>query len=135
MSCDSKDAWREDRDIVINFDDAQIREVLVKVNRREGAPIVYANLSKFSRLGVDFVLDLIQIDPAEFHLEIERARRNPEQPSSIEMRGNVVARVLMGPIMVSNLRDQAEKISEGVEVKQPALKSVPTETSGRKVAS
>jgi len=110
------------RDIVINFDDAQIKEVLVKVNRKEGAQIVYANISKFSRLGVDFVLDLVQVDPAELHLKIQEARTASEKPSSLEVDGTVVARILMGPIMVANVRDQAATILEGIKVEQPTVR-------------
>jgi hypothetical protein len=109
----------EDRDFIMKFDDSQIKEVLVKVNRKEGAPIVYANISKFTRLGVYFGLDLVQIDPAEFHLLIQKARQDPQKPSTLQCEGMVVARVLMGPIMVGNLRDQAVSILEGVKVEQP----------------
>jgi hypothetical protein len=122
MDSETKSKPRDDRDFIIRFDDAQIKEVLVKVDRKEGAPIVYANISKFSRLGVDFILDLVQIDPAEFHLLIQGARNDPEIPSTLEMNGTVVARVLMGPVMVRNVKDQAETILEGVEVKQPKPK-------------
>jgi hypothetical protein len=109
------------RDIVVKFDDRQIKELLVHVDREEGAPIVYANVSKFSRLGVDFVLDLVQIDPAELHLTIEAARQNADRPSQLDMTGKIVARVLMGPILVKNVRDQADQILEGVGVTQPRI--------------
>ena len=109
------------RDVVIRFDDPQIKEVLVQVDRKDGAPIVYANLSKFSRLGVDFVLDLIQIDPAELQLAIQAAREAAEKPAQLNMEGKVIARVLMGPILVKNVREQADQILQGVEVKQPRI--------------
>ena len=88
------------RDIVVKFDDKQIEKLLVHIDREQGAPIVYANLSKFSRLGVDFVLDLVQIDPAELHLTIEAARQLADKPSQLDMSGKIVARILMGPILV-----------------------------------
>jgi hypothetical protein len=110
------------RDIVVKFDDPQIKELLVNVDRGQGAPIVYANLSKFSRLGVDFVLDLIQIDPAEIHLNIEAARQDPEKPTQLAMEGKVIARILMGPILVKNVRDQADQILQGIEVKQTEVR-------------
>jgi NAD(P)H-dependent flavin oxidoreductase YrpB (nitropropane dioxygenase family) len=109
------------RDIVVKFDDRQIKELLVHVDREQGAPIVYANLSKFSRLGVDFVLDLVQIDPAEFHLMIEAARQLADKPSQLDIPGKVVARILMGPILVKNVRDQADQILQGVAVTQPRI--------------
>jgi hypothetical protein len=109
------------RDIVVKFDDKQIKELLVHIDREQGAPIVYANLSKFSRLGVDFVLDLVQIDPAELHLTIEAARQLADKPSQLDMSGKIVARILMGPILVKNVRDQADQILEGVAVTQPKI--------------
>jgi hypothetical protein len=118
---DSSPKGKVRRDVVLKFDDQQIKEMAIQIDRSQGAPIVYANLSKFSRLGVDFVLDLIQIDPAEFNLAIEGARQSPEEAANLEMPGKVVARVLMGPILVKNVRDQADQILEGVEVKPPKV--------------
>ncbi len=119
MDSDRKKDRSDVRDVVINLDDAQIKEVLVDINRQD-APILYANLSKFSRLGVDFVLDLVQIDPAEFNLLIEGARkRQHDEHRPLHLDGKIVARVLMGPIMVKNLREQADTIMQGVEVQQP----------------
>jgi hypothetical protein len=119
MDSSTKGKLLGQRDIVVNFDDPQVKEMLVEVDREQGAPIVYANLSKFSRLGVDFVLDLVQIDPAELHLLIEAARQATDKPPQVQMRGKIVARILMGPILVKNVRDQADLILQGIEIKQP----------------
>jgi hypothetical protein len=131
LMSDRNERASEIRDLVMKFDDPQIKEVLVAVQREQGPEIVYANLSKFSRLGVDFVLDLVQIDPAELHILVQAARVEPEKRSALTIRGKVVGRVLMGPIMVANVRDQAAQILEGVRVEQPKK----SEISGEAVTS
>ena len=118
----------EDIGINVQIGD-DFHRVEIRADRQAAEHVTYANISKFSRLGIEFVLDFIQVDPAEFHLVVEDARAAVKADSEIpplEVPGKVVARIFMSPNLVKGLQAQTAQILEGIAI-------VPAEKDGAQV--
>lgn len=91
------------------------REVQVEVDE-SSVQEEYANVTRFSRMGADFVLELVRVNPAAFHQTMEAAREAiaERREPALQVDAKLVGRIYLAPGTVAQIERNAREILAGL---------------------
>ncbi len=83
---------------------------LSDLEKLETAQCLHANATRIVRIGEDFYINFILLDPWSIHLEMKKAKANSKESSPASIPGKVLVNVNMSLGTFLNLKNQVEEI-------------------------